>query len=275
MLNLIDAHLDWCRAGGLRERTVDDRQYVLRRMDHELEYGVEESSDIELQAWFARASRPRGHAWKARTLRTFWTHAWEFYDWAAGRYLDINPMVGLRKPQVPAPAPHPISDEHLEAILARAKEPFRIFAVVAALAGLRCCELAGLRREHITSTSLWIPDGKGGKAATLDVCPDLWTALEHYPPGLVAAAAGGVPDARWISTRSSKHYQRDLHLPVGVSLHPIRHWYARECRRLGADSITLQACMRHSRLQTTQHYYEAGEAERRPVMTALRLPVAA
>jgi len=275
MLDLIEAHLDWLKAAGMSRRTVGDRTYVLRRMDDELPYGLESSSDREIARWLASHREGDDPAWSERTLISFHYHAWSFYEWAKGRFLDINPMEGLRRPKQPDPSPHPISDEHLEAILARAKEPFRIFAIVAALAGLRCCELAQLRREHITETTLWIPNGKGGKAATLDVSPDLWNAVKDYPPGLIVQHAGGVPDARWISIRSSHHYQRTLGLPVGTSLHPIRHWYAKACRQMGADSITLQACMRHSRLQTTQHYYEAGEAERRPVMTALRLPVAA
>lgn len=269
MLDLIEAHLAWLRAAGMSKRTVGDRAYTLYRMDRELFHGIESSSDTELAVWFGNDD------WMPRTRATLWYHAWSFYEWAEGRYLDINPMVGLRRPKHPDPHPHPISDEHLAEILARAEDPFRLFAVVVALSGLRCCELARFRREHVTDTTLWIPYGKGGKAAMLDVSPELWVTVKDYPNGLIAEHAGGKADARWISIKSSQYFQRKLGLPTGVSLHPIRHWYARECRRMGADSITLQACMRHSRLQTTQHYYEAGETERRPVMTALRLPVAA
>lgn len=269
MLDLIEAHLRWCRAGGMSHNTVHDRAYLLGRMDAELPQGLESSSDNELEGWFANPG------WSDWTRLTWFNHAWGFYSWAEGRYLDLNPMVGMRRPKAPKGLPRPIPDEHLAIILIQASEPFRLYAKIVALSGLRCCEIAQLDRRDVTSDRLLVRHGKGGKPAVLDTHPELWMALAPFPPGPIAELAGGVADARWISIRSTLHYQKRLGLPRGTSLHPVRHWYAEACRKAGADAITLQACMRHERLSTTQNYFLAGEAERRPVMTALRLPVAA
>jgi integrase len=145
MDDLIDAHLSWARAAGMSGRTVKEKARVLTVADAELPLGLESAVHTEITAWL---DKPR---WSQSTRCIYHCHLHGFYRWAvAGELLDIDPMVAVRRPRTPRRLPRPVTAEILAKILTEAEDPYRTFALLAAAAGLRCCEISGLWREDIT-----------------------------------------------------------------------------------------------------------------------------
>jgi len=274
MSDLIDAHCAWLQAGGLSKRTYGERRRWLRQADRELEFGVEEADRGELQEWLGNED------WRPWTRSKAYYHLNGFYEWGADpRNADRpdepifteNPLNGLRRPKARHGEPNPISDDELAAVLERAREPYRTAVLIAVLAGLRCSEIADLKRQHVTAERLYVRDGKGGKSASVPMHPDLWEYLRHFPAGGILEHVGGVSDGRKLSARAQNYFNRTLALP-GVCMHRCRHKYAELLRRGGADIATISRGLRHANLSSTQIYARATEAECRLAVQALRLP---
>lgn len=273
MSDLILAHCAWLRAGGLSKRTYGERERWLRQADRELEYGIEEANRGELQEWLGNES------WKPWTRNKAFYHLNSFYEWGCDPrnaerpdepIFTENPMEGLRRPKARRGEPNPISDAELAALLTRAREPYRTAVLLAVYAGLRCSEIADLRRQDITEERLYVRCGKGGKSGTVPMHADLWAHVRDFPPGRVLAHVGGPAEGRKLSARATNYFTRTLKL--GVCLHRCRHKYAELLRRGGADIGTISRGLRHSSLTSTQIYAQATEAECRLAVQALRLP---
>src|SRR5947209_373517 len=143
MTDLIPEYLGHLVAAGYSPKTVREREYLLRRVDQDLPYGLEQAATVEIETWLggrrlARWSLARYHA----DLRGF-------YDWTVrSRVLDWSPMQDMPRPRVPRSEPRPATDEQVAAGL-RLPSPWRTAVVLAACNGLRCSEIARLQREHV------------------------------------------------------------------------------------------------------------------------------
>lgn len=252
---LIEAHLRSLRAAGATERTIEGRGGVLARADRSphLTLGVAMATTEEIEAYIGGGGT-RARELAPRTRAIYWHHLRQFYRWAVARgHLDWDPMQDLTRPRTPRRVPRPITDEQLGIILARTSGAIWLASVLAAYSGLRCCEIAGLRREDVTQDVIWVRAGKGGHAAEIDAHPVVWRIVARYEPGLLIPQAGGVARAQWLSRTATRRY-RKAGLPAGTSLHRLRHWHATRMRDSGADSLVIQQAMRHASLSTTAGY---------------------
>lgn len=271
MSDLIDAHCAQIRAR-LSERTASARQEWLYRADREMPYGLVDADRGEILAFLGR----RG--WKAWTRNKAHYHLAAFFAWGVdprnGKggvpVLGDNPMAGLDPPKVRQGHPRPVSDEELRIVLERAREPYRTAVLLAVGAGLRCCELTRIKRENINEETVWVDAGKGGLSAGVPTSAELWEHVRDFPRGRILGHVGGIDDERKMSARASIYFTRTLKLP-GVCLHRFRHKYAELLRRGGADAATIQLCMRHQDISSTQIYMRATEAECRFAVSTLRL----
>jgi integrase/recombinase XerC len=259
MNNLIDQYLDWLRIRNCSPRTVRSRREILQRIDRDLTYGIERATADELKEWIFRSD------WSQATRQTYYGAARSFFVWACNPHdarLNFDPMALLPRPSTPRGLPRPVSDTQLRRILTTAVDPFRTWALLAAYAGLRCIEIAGLHREHVTEENLHVIRGKGGRPGILPTHSSIWAAVKGLPPGPVAWTKLGTPASEaYISIRTSVYFKDALQMP-GVGLHRLRHWYGTMLYRNTKDIRRTQELMRHASPATTAIYTLVSSEER-------------
>lgn len=252
-------YLEWLRICGRSKRTISDRRDILHRIDTELPYGLEQATSDELKEWIFR------DGWSASTRETYYGCVRSFFTWACNPRspkLDFDPMAELPRPTTPRGLPRPVTDVQLQHILSMGAEPFHTWSLLAAYAGLRCIEIAGLHREHVTQESLTVVRGKGGRPGVVPTHPAIWSAIVDLPGGQIAHTTTGDPASdRYVSIRSALYFRRNLKMP-GVGLHRLRHWYGTTIYRNTRDIRRTQELLRHSSPTTTAIYTLVTSEER-------------
>jgi integrase/recombinase XerC len=266
MSDLIDAHVRHFRAAGLAATTLRGREELLRRIDKDLLLGLEQATVEELADWLARPG------WSAQTRATYYTHVVGFFRWATNPHspqLDFDPSAGLTRPKVPRGVPRPVADDELATALDRAENPWRTYILLAAYAGLRASDIAGVRREQISEHVITVT-GKGGKTRTIPTHPVIWAAVQGLPRGPVALHNKQTYSkklrADYISTMTGR-YLRSIGLP-DATLHRFRHWFGTSTLR-NSNLLVTQKLMGHSSPSTTAVYCLVTDEERAAAIHAL------
>lgn len=250
----LDRHLAWCRAINLRPGTIYQRRRVLTRLGAWLDgRDLIDATRTDLAGWLT--SRPILPESRATEL----SHLRGFYRWAVVEGLVLaDPTALMRRPHLPRRLPRPMPTAVLADGLDRAPERVRLALMLAAYAGLRACEIAQLRGEHIDRERgvIVVHEGKGGGMSTVPLHPLLADELDHWPargpvwprgdalaghaaPHLVSAAVN-----RWL------HRQGSL-----ATLHQARHWFGAEAyRATGRDLRVTQELLRHRSPVSTALY---------------------
>lgn len=263
---LIDQYLEWLRRCNRSIRTITARREILGRIDAELPHGLSSATSDELGGWIYR------DGWSSATRETYYGAVKSFFTWACNPYdpkVDFNPTDLLPRPSTPRGLPRPVTDRQLRRILTEAANPYRLWATLAAYAGLRCCEIAQLDREDITERSITIRHGKGGKPGVVPTHSMIWQAVKDLPDGPLAwTDHGEQATAQWVSIRTAVYFRRHLEMP-GVALHRLRHWFGTEAYRANRDIRVTQELLRHSSPSTTAIYTLVSDEERRLAVGAL------
>lgn len=257
-MDLIEMHLQHLRAAGMADNTIDDRRKLLHRLNCELPMGLEQATVEELADWLAR------EGWSVQTRATYYGHIRGFFVWACDPLnprLDYDPSRSLSRPKVPAGVPRPVTDAELAYALEESTEPWRRRVLLAAYAGLRCVELASIRRQDITVTNLTIT-GKGGKTRVVPTWPEIWRTVHPLPPGVLDTR-----NADCISRDAGPYFDR-IGLPE-ITMHRFRHWFATTALANGADLRTVQELMGHASPATTAIYCQITDEQRRTAIAAL------
>lgn len=277
MSDLIAAHLAHCRSRGLARTTIHVREKTLRRVDRDLPCGLEQATVQELEFWLGEGYRdPGSNGWKPWTRATHYGHIRAFFRWACdprNPILDYDPAAALNRPAAKPGAPRPASTDQLEYALTHLGEPWRGYVLLAAAGGLRCFEIATIRREDITVDSIHI-QGKGGKLAAVPTHPLIWATVKDLPPGPLARPVGGhPPTAQYISARTAWQLRR---LGLDLTLHKFRHWLGTTSLRAeGGNLRKTQELLRHASVATTAIYTQITDEERRAAIHALPIRAAA
>lgn len=267
MSYLIDLHLAHLRARSHSERTVEARGDLLRRLHHELPYGLAYAATDELDAWLG------GHPqWSRWTRSTYAMHIRGFYRWAtAAGHLDGDPSADMAKPRNPRCLPNPVSDEQLVQALDRSTDPWHTAILLAAHAGLRVSEIARLDRDDVTEDVIRLV-GKGGNPEVVYTHPVVWEHVRDRPPGrLVRGPSGQTITGRWLSQHQAAHFRR-IGLP-GVHMHRFRHWFATALLDAGNSLREVQESLRHQSVTSTQIYTKVRSGQRRLAIRSLPTPV--
>lgn len=263
---IIDEYLEWLRDSGRSPRTIDARRDILTRLDAALPYGLEAATADELRGWIYQDK------YSAGTRETYYNAVRSFYRWACrpgAEILDFDPSGLLPPAPRPRRLPRPVTDDQLRRLLTESADPYRVWAVLAAYAGLRCIEIAGLDRVDVTEETITIRQGKGGRPGVVPTHPVVWAAVRDLPPGPLAwTPDGDRANAKWISIRTALYWRRQLGMP-GVSLHRLRHWMATTTYRATRDIRVTQELLRHSSPATTAVYTLVSSEERRKAVHAL------
>jgi integrase/recombinase XerD len=261
MTDLIERHCAHLRQRGMSENTIGSRRGVLKRVDAELPMGIEQATVEELSDWLAR----RG--WSRKTRARYFADVKSFFDWATdpnNPHLDWNPAASLTRPKVPAGVPKPVTDDELAEALRTAGE-WRVAIILAAYAGLRCCELATVTRRDINEVTVTVT-GKGDRTRVIPTAGPVWEAVTQLSGPLV----DGTPHQ--ISARSRDHFER-VGL-AGVTMHRFRHWFATTMLAGGVDLLTVSKLLGHASTSTTAAYCQITDGQRRSAVATLPVLVA-
>lgn len=207
----VDAWLTHLRHLGHPDTTINTYASPLRRAAEQLPHGLQATTG-ELEAWLGSMRlAPNTRAAYINALRRAYT--W----WHQTDRISDNPAAKLPPARQRHGRPRPVPLDQVAVLLTTARQPYRLWALIATYAGLRCCELAGLHREHISERALFVARGKGGRQRTIPTHQVVWQAVRELPPGSVC---GGRSPKR-VSAGINAECDR-LGLPDVVA-HRLRH----------------------------------------------------
>jgi integrase/recombinase XerD len=233
-----------------------------------------------------------------------WSSWNQLYTFLVGDdVVEGNPMAGLKRPQVPRPAPKPLTGEDtpeklLTAVatgLRKARDPWpeRDFAIIATLlvTGVRSAELLGLRLESLTGRpgerSLVVL-GKRDKTRSVPFEPALEDVLEQYlvsrrlrfpterlrPNSTLFVDTHGEPlregGLRYLVRHSYNAAGITGHVPKGALVHALRHTCATRLAEDGATASEIQTIFGHGSIVTSQGYIDSTNREQRAAAGANR-----
>lgn len=265
--DMIAAYLESLRRLNRTTDTIALRRKVVTSLNRDLPYGVGETTTDELAAWLYRDT------WEQNTRASYLASIRDFYRWATSPrdpWLSYDPALDLDQVATVKGVARPCTDQELRHILTQAHEPYRTWSYLAAYQGLRCCEISGLDREHVSPTILHVVRGKGGRPRVHDTDPQVWQLIQPLPPGPVArlVRTGKRAGANYISFRTAQHYTKALGLN-GVTLHRLRHWLGVTTQRLYRDIRVTQEVLGHESLSSTQIYTMASMAQQQEARSML------
>src|SRR5882672_2286390 len=177
-----------------------------------------------------------------------------------GRRGGARPEHADDRPKLPRRLPRPIPEDRLLVALEAAGGRVRAYLFLAAFAGLRAAEIAGLRREDIREGGgqpVIVVTGKGRKERVLPLAPVLLAELRLYglaPAGFVFGRFGDPARAVSPATVSSMSNEYLHGLGFTETLHTLRHRFASRCYQLSLDLRLVQEMLGHSSPTTTAGY---------------------
>lgn len=270
-MDMIEAYLQRLSDQRRSPGTIDLRRKILNRLHRELPFGVGRACRNELETWL-RACVTQN------TLATYWVAmraAYAFWTDPRDPWLDEDPTRDMDRHTFAKGIARPGSEDQLNLILTRGADPFRLWAMLAAYQGLRCIEIAGLDREHVTADELVVMRGKGGRRRWHDTDPLVWAAVQRLPPGPLARTPDGKrrATAAQVSKRANFHFRHDLGLEV--TMHMWRHRLGVQVQRRFKNIRVTQRMLGHESLQSTMIYTDADLDEMREARAMLPRPATA
>ena len=230
-----------------------------------------------LTAW--NQSMMRTHKPESRYVKISRIHS--FYTWARDEGLiSTVPTARLARPKVEQGVPRPTPVEEIVKALTSITGEIRLWIMLAAYAGLRCCEIAPLTREQIVDTAE-IPHlritGKGNKVRIVPLCDDLIAEIRAYP----------LPSRGWVFKRRdgqqghpsadsvSQYGNQALHSAgVRETMHQLRHRFGTDVYA-ASDLLTTASVLGHSNVQTSRGYAKLNDLKAAAAVQSLRIPDAA
>ena len=185
-----------------------------------------------------------------------------FYRWAKREgIVGDDPTENIDRPRLPQAVPRPIPSPDLQKAVQRADPTARAMLHLAALAGFRAKEIAGLRRcdilEHLTPPILVVSAPKGRKERTVPLHPAVWDSLQQAGlprSGYVFAYPTG---RQWPPWRISGEVNTHLaSLGIPATLHQCRHYFGTEVYAASLDLRLTQELLGHSSPTTTAGYVQ-------------------
>jgi site-specific recombinase XerD len=235
-------------------RTVEQRVMVVRLIERHAGRPAEQLDEADLDAWQGSMG-----LLSPATRRSYISQAQCYYRWLHKQGLiESDPSVVLVRPDVPPGLPHPIRESDLELALRRLPHVVRVWLALAAYAGLRASEIAGLRREDLLDDQprpMIRVTGKGGRERAVPLSPGLWKILLDFglpSRGVLFRRADGRPETgKHISATANRWLRR---LSVRYRLHSGRHRFASALLAEGEDIRVIQVILGHRSLASTQVY---------------------
>ncbi len=209
--------------------------------------------------------------------RSFWLgHLRTFYKWAEREGLIDGkaPTADIDGPRLRRSIPRPIADADLRRAMDHATPTMRAMLALAAFQGLRCQEIAGLRREDVVEDQgvLVVVHGKGGHQRVLPLHPEALAALNALPMPrsghVLRRPMGGRYDAAVMSRSMNNHLRA---LGIDATAHQLRHWFGTNVYRATHDLRLTQEMLGHQSPVTTAGYAAWSPADAAVAVQGLRV----
>lgn len=212
---------------------------------------------------------------------TYFAHLTAWFLWLQRTGLrDDDPMQHLKRPRGKRRALSIPSTVHVRRLFDDVnRERTRWMVTLAAYAGLRVSEIAKFNDDDLDLLGEQFEVvGKGGVHAVLPLHPLIGEIADDrrrarlrgwWFPQYVTnrRGAGGGPILGGSVTTTVSATMRRLQVPG--TAHSLRHWYASEMLRQGADVAVIQHLMRHASLATTEQYLHVDDTQRRAAVLLL------
>jgi integrase/recombinase XerD len=239
---------------GLQRQTIAIRLSIYRRV------GEEHATRESIEQVLAGLRHPTTKAMYLSHLRLTYRALIE------RELIQRDPTIGIPSPRRPRRVPRPVSPVELDMLLTLAREPVRSWVILAAFAGLRASEIAGLRgddlEQHDGGWTLRIR-GKGGHVGLVPAHDQVYVVMSRHGPGPIWPLTPS-----WVSKKASAEFRR-----IGISggIHRCRHSFAtRALAAADGDLLVVRDLMRHASVQTTQIYTQLADERPRAVMDLIR-----
>ena len=194
----------------------------------------------------------------ARTRYAWLSHLHGFYAWAIREEVGTeDPTARIIRPKMRRALPRPANTDELRLALANAEPREACWLLLAAYMGLRCQEIAGLRREDVLEVEglLRVTKAKGGKERLVPLHPDALKALRELPMPrvgwLFSRPRGGPYSACQMSQNFNAFLRRS---GVEATAHQLRHWFGTNLYAQSHDIRMTQEMLGHANPATTAIY---------------------
>lgn len=201
------------------------------------------------------------HDWAPESRKSVRSSLRGFYRWAedVGHVAD-DPSRKLPRVPVPQRLPHPAPTTVFDRALDEADSRTLLMLQLAAYAGLRRAEIAGLHTDDVIGDTIRVR-GKGGKVREVPAHAALVDALSSVPRGFVFP---GNDNGHLSPDRVGRIMAKVL--GNGWTAHSLRHRFATRAYAAERDLLTVQQLLGHSSVATTQRYTQVpDDALRRAV----------
>ena len=264
------------------EGTIGQRRYWVGRLA-EVAADPWTVSTQQLALWLSNPD------WQAETKRAARGALRGFYRWAVeAGHLEQSPADGLESVLVPRGLPRPAPDAAVHAAIAAADDRTRLAVLLAALAGLRRAEIAGLHTSQIdVYKGVILVVGKGGHHRVVPLHPllreEFVTEMSRRRRGRHGSGWGGrfCTEDGWLfpSDRENRaitpNYIGRLVsrvLPGDWTAHTLRHRFASETYAHERDLLAVQRLLGHAKPETTARYAQVPDASLAGAVTSIQLP---
>ncbi|WP_248579886.1 tyrosine-type recombinase/integrase [Nocardioides sp. InS609-2] len=259
----IDEWTDYARAGGSPATTVRTRCEHLSRLGRSIHQPDPwRVTGPVLLSWCAR------QAWATETRRAHRTTYRGFWRWGVetGR-CEVSAALALPSIKPSPPRPRPTPDDVYRVALATGDARSRLMMRLAAEAGLRRAEVAGIHeRDVLTDLTGWTLHGKGGRDRLVPLPDPLALAVRA---GLARTGGGWLfpgDDHGHLSPRWVGKVVTDL-LPGEWTMHSLRHRFASRANEANpGDVFALQTLLGHASPATTRMYVAVPDARLRAMV---------
>lgn len=204
------------------------------------------ADDGDVQTWLDACNlTPR-----SRSTYLSATHAFFYFARTAG-LCPTDPTEAIPRPRTRRLVPRPMADADLEMALACAPPRMRAWLALAAYQGMRCVEIAGLRREDVLDardpSMLIVSAAKGGRERMMPLNLEVHSALRCAglpSSGYVFRLGSGRPLQ---AATLSAYIGRYLHgLGIDATAHQARHWFGSTVYQQTLDLRFTQEMLGHA-----------------------------
>lgn len=251
------------RSKGLSQRTIENRDYMLRALARHAGMEPEQLTLRELRDRLGRGVSRGTMQTERDTYRAFFSFLLE------EGYRTDDPAARLPRVRAPRGRPRPYSSEQIDKLLACGSyRRTRVMILLAYYQGLRASEVAAVHGRDLDLEEMTIHVlGKGGKVSVLPLHPSVAEVAQTMPrDGWWFPARGGRtghihPHSVYdLMTRAKK--RAGIQEPR-LTGHSLRHAYGTDLVRSGVNLRAVQELMRHESLATTQIYTLVDERQLR------------
>lgn len=256
--------------------SIEKREIAVRAFARWLDpRGLLEATQEDIET-FMDARRARdGRKISARTRHVWTSNFRAFYGWALlEELIEKDPSVGVVRPKMRRTLPRPIEDDDLKRALDEAPPQMRAILSLAAYAGLRCQEIAGVDREDVLEAKglLRVVKGKGGHERIVPLHPEALAALRCLPMprtgALFSRPRGGRYDGELMSVAIRDYFRT---IGVDATAHQLRHWFATSVYAGSHDIRLTQELLGHASPSTTAIYVAFSSVDAAAAVGALSI----